>query len=687
MAAKPIGAEIPAEPDFRTTPPVKPPWMGPLRIEKLFDEHELEPLPHPMPAQHMLADAGDDSPALMEIARLLSSVSPQAPTRIDLSGMPGPRGRGEVSRIDLPALIAAMEPQTVNRDAKRDSLATVETPSMARGIAQEGIGQALLFGYGDDIEGWLKGRHPDDIRRERLAFGDENPATALGANVAGIAAGGLGGRAVKGLIGGARAVRELDDELSPRFEPDVRQAMRNASEVEAAAKPSDDLADQLQRLLSNPEARADIQGKPLELSPADIFAMTADARTDAPAEPQPDELDMSGLGPIERMRMGLELSQAAGQNLTEEEKARNAEINRQALMEMTPIISNWMAARDAGTSAGKASAAFSRGDTRAGLMQSALAALSGFGAVTGMPTSKAAGAAAKGASSRASVFVPVEDTGKIDDVLSRRMMDQPLRDIYKDTGAFIEPGGRVMGEVRDAAMTPGMGNFKPGDRGTLGEFVDHPIFDLRPQYRDIETQFTNKIDARGGSPQFRTLPDDPDVFELSLAPGDTKQGIAKLLQYQIAKDDGLPAAMRHQTDIPGAYQGGAMAFKDVKPVSSSDIDALAAYVDHMSQLRGEYLRNAEMADPKRLKNMGQGAADRSAGNNLARIAGGRTSLDEDAMRSIYPYMRSAPYFNRSRRPPEFSDMTVLPPEGVGNEQQLMEFLRAWRQYGSGRTSD
>jgi hypothetical protein len=967
MAQRPNQAEIPEEPQWRTTPRLLPPWIGPSRMDKLFDEHEFEQDRQPMPAVHMLADAGDDSPALLEIAQFLASGSPQAPTRIDLSGMPGARTRGETTRFDMPAMIEAMQPQTVNREAKRDSLASVETPSMARGITQEALGQALLMGYGDDLEGWLTGRHADDIRRERNAFTDAHPATALASYVGGIAGGGLAGRAIKGGLAAGRLVDDLE-EAAPRFEPDLRQAMRNAERVETQSRSTDELADQLQRLLSNPEARRDIQGQPRELSPADIFTMTAGAETNPPA-PEISEHDMSGLGPIERLQMGLELGQAAGQNLTEDEKARNAATNREAALGMLPVIGNWMAARDAGNAAGAASAAFSRGDTKTALMQSALAALSGVGAITGMPGSRMAGPSAADASRTANifagpgaktadhamlrraeemkaagadradiwretgwftgadgkwrfeiddsaaranlsklgahpspmmpgskagtlaegfehpalydaypnmlktelyhspserrvgravyqhgdepsgipdsitvtgssrdntssvlhegqhgvqrrestapggstmsafpmdgkggawplyrervqavttphpleryareagfdsiedarpsyekyvkdtramgrkglpphlervvqnsvaedwymrlagevearnvqarqgmtaaerratppwetqdtpddmqilrepreaygpedVFVPMRDEDKIADILNRRHDNRSANEIHRLTGGIIEPGGRVLEEIADNRMTTGMGNFKPGDVGKLGEYVDHPIFDQRPHYRDIETAFTDKVDSRGGSPIAMTR---PEGFELSLAPGDQRKNVAKLLQYQIIKDDKLPQALRHTSNIPELASERIADASKLPIEGAKDIDALAAYVAKLQGVRDDMLEATKSPKPHYAKNMATRQTERQAGNIMARIVAGRAGAEGDVSQ-IYPYLTRTPYINRSRPLPSFDEIWTLPPEGATPEE-FLQFLRDWRQYGSGR---
>jgi hypothetical protein len=668
-----------------------PSYLGPSYIDDQFDEHKNPEFINPMPKPHAIADAGgSSSPVMMEIAKMMAEDSIPRPQRIDLSDMRGPRSAGETTRFNLEQLRADMEPQTVNRAEKRDSLAHVDTPGMTRGIAQEAIGQAMLLGYGDDLEGWLADRHPDDIRRERNKFGDENPATSLGSYVGGLAAGGAAPKIVKWLHALGRGGADDAGGLTPRMEPDLRQAMRNVEGVETAAKGSDDTFDALQRLLSNPEARADIQGRPLELSPADIFTMTAGAAAGAGPigtrdNPAPEtaisEHDTSSLSPVDRLRMETQLSAAGRGNASDAEMAQNARTNAEAVLGVIPGPANALAARDALQGADAAGNAFGEGNMRGGLMQSALAALSGVGAVTGLPIGRLGGPAAREASRTAGVFVPVGERNVIDDVLSRRMDDQPLRDIYRDTGAFIDPGGKVLREVPDAHMTTGMGGFRPGDKGTLGEYVDHPIFETRPHYRDIETNFTEARDApmRGLAPIMRTTPE--GAFEVSLAPGDPRQGIAKLLQYRIGQDDNLPAAMRHQTPIPETMQNAVMDFSKVKPRDMKDLDALAAYVDRMTLLRDELKGNLQMADPKRIDRMIQKAYQANAGNVNARAVSGRATF-EDAPK-IYPYQRRVPYMNRARSLPEFQDIWTIPPEGAGADE-LMDFLRNWRQFGSGR---
>jgi hypothetical protein len=153
------------------------------------------------------------------------------------------------------------------------------------------------------------------------------------------------------------------------------------------------------------------------------------------------------------------------------------------------------------------------------------------------------------------------------------------------------------------------------------------------------------------------------------------------LQYRIGQDDNLPAAMRHQTPIPETMQNAVMDFSKVKPRDMKDLDALAAYVDRMTLLRDELKGNLQMADPKRIDRMIQKAYQANAGNVNARAVSGRATF-EDAPK-IYPYQRRVPYMNRARSLPEFQDIWTIPPEGAGADE-LMDFLRNWRQFGSGR---
>lgn len=651
-----------------------PPYISPHRLDDIFDEYEIRPDRHPMPAQHMIADAGgDESPAMMEIARLLAGNESTPNPRIDLSSMPGPRDGGEVNRMDL-SRPGDYEPQVVNRDAKRDRIDRTEVSSIPKGIAREAIGQAMLFGYGDDIEGYLTGRQADDIRAERNAFGDANPATSLGSYAGGLVTGGAAPKLIKMLSGLGRGAQALDEIAPPRFEPDIRQAMRNVEGVEAGAKSSDDIYDTLQRLLTNPEARADIRGQPRELSPADIMMMTAGAAPQAGPTgtrenplPQTDisEHDTSAMSPVDRLRLEAELADANGDYLTEDEKAQNARTNAEAAFSAVPIIGNILSARDAYQGAENAWTAFGEGNLRAGLMQSALAALAGVGAVTGLPTSKAAGGAARGASSRANVFMPAPSSKKVD--LAYKMRDEGAtnRKIAQETRVHFGTEGKPRLESDDYNVPVNTKRFQPGDTAPMKDvFPQYGVFSHVPELKDIPVTFTaRRKDAVAGA-----LPDGRAVLPLGMDEGWNREQLAKLLQYNTGTQRGFAAAATHNMDaLLADYKKAVDRVQDIidNPRPGDDLEAALRWQENAAPL---FKRVEEQAAKE----------DWSAGNRITKRMGGNAEARAVRERSYGKANNAYPYNDQ-----QWQGLTALPQNNLTRDE-LVEFLTNWRTYGVGR---
>lgn len=99
-----------------------------------------------------------------------------------------------------------------------------------------------------------------------------------------------------------------------------------------------------------------------------------------------------GMSPIDRLKLRLSL---ANQPVSPEQKAANLSQTREDALSVLPVIGNAMSARDAYTGAGEAYDAFGRGDYQQGGISGLLAAMSGLGAVTGLPFGKAAASVAK----------------------------------------------------------------------------------------------------------------------------------------------------------------------------------------------------------------------------------------------------------------------------------------------------
>lgn len=598
------------------------------------------------------------------------------PTRIDLSGMPGPRTRGETTRFDLAELLAALEPQTVNRAGKRDREDVVEVPGLPRGMMREALGQAMLLGYGDDIEGYLAGRNPDDIRRERNAFADENRLAANAAYVGGIAAGGLAPRVVRALSGAGRAADDLEDVAAPRMEPDLRQAMRNADQVETAQRPADMQRDALERLLSSPEARADVRGQPMELSPADIFTMTAGAPI-AGEQTGPglssEEEALRAMSPTDALRFGLE-NQVSVDDAT---RAQNLRRTAEDALSVIPGPANVLSARDAFQGAEDAGEAFGAGDWRGGIMNSALAALGGVGAVTGLPTSRAAGRAAREGGRTAGVFVPVEEGMLSERARELRDTGASNRDVLEATGMLFGADGSMRRWIPDQRMDIDF-SFKPGDVTTVGNLVDHPtLFREMPQLQNRIVSVTDKLQPHSSRGISRTDPETGN-FEFSSAGDMPHSDMAKLLQYDINDAAGWSSAGRH--DFQGQLSDVLTAQLGAARHGQGNLPAATAYVDALNVPKRQV--EAGIAQRDRFKDMGRRLTDQAAGSVDSKIVRALANSRADAP-FTYPYGPGASWVKGNYAVPNFKDMMVLPPKGI-QPDDWEQFLGDWYRYGAGR---
>lgn len=454
-----------------------------------------------------------DLAKLMAEEMAAADAAAAASRRIDLSGMPGPRTRGEGARIDLGNVQDINQSGKVNREAKRDRADVVEVPGMGKGIAREALGQGALMGLGDELEAFLTGRASEDIGRERAAFSDEHPAIATAAYGGGLAATAgapfLMRSAMQAMRGGEKA-----DPLPPRVEPDFRQAMRNVEAQEARMGGADSKFDQLQRLLSSPEARADIRGNPMELSPADIFMMTGEENNSgtmgadqqsipgisngADAKISPEEEAMAAMSPTDAIKFAAEAQ--AAQPVTDAERAKNLKTTGMDALSVIPGPAQVLSAKDAADSSGAAWNAFSGGDVKGGLGNTALAALGVLGAVTGFPGSRTAGKVAEGASGRLNTFVGPEsktaDKVALQQAEALKEAGADRDTIWKATGWGWDERGLPFYEIDDsgAKLKDGMG-FRPE---YFDDFLDHPkLFEARP---DIAARrFSDSAPPGGGA--------------------------------------------------------------------------------------------------------------------------------------------------------------------------------------------
>lgn len=606
-------------------------------------------------------------------------------TRIDLARLMLEQQRGrEGARIDLGNVQDLNVGRAVNRDAKRDRADVVEVPGVGVGAAREALGQALLLGYGDDVEGMITGRHPEDIERERRAFADEHPIIANAAYAGGIGAG-LGlPRAAQALARYGRAGQQLEDmPATPRFEPDIRQAMRAADEAAPADELAAALRDRLEVLL-NPRLPADAKGLP----PIGMFSAEAPPGRDIPeASPAPasisEEEALAAMSPTDLARLRAELPTPADPATA----ARNAQSARDMALDVTPIIGNIRSGQQALESARGAGEAFGAGNVREGLLEGALAALGVVGAVGGLPVGKWARSAAEAAPDQANVFVPFRGSDKTASrAESMRYGGATNREVWENTGAFYGPEGSLRQTLHDDRLMVDMAGAKPGDTVRLGDIAEHPqLFDRYPQYRDIPVHLSDRLTAMG-TPTVRTA--DDGGFDLSIADAEQlRPGIAKLLQYRIAEDENFPGAIGHGRDKPvEAISRALIRTGDLQAPTSGGRDAVKAFRDKLMDERAEYGNKLNLArDRKGLLLQEQIMANRSAGNNDARIVRARANFDPLKNRNTFPYTKKPGYFQRKSGfgGMGMNDVWTLPPDGNISDKDLIEFIRNWRTYGAG----
>ena len=374
------------------------------------------------------------------------------------------------------------------------------------------------------------------------------------------------------------------------------------------------------------------------------------------------------LSPIDRLKLQLQLRNR--QTVPPEQAAANRRQTGYDVLSMLPGPGNVIAAKDAVQGTGRAVDAFGRGDYGTGAKESGLAALSGLGAVLGLPVGKLARGVSKGASSRANVFVPIG--GKKSDK-ARELVQQnvPEHEIYGKTKRLIGSQGQTLEEIPDYAMT-----FKSRDASNLGDLIDHPkLFSRFPELKNIPIKWTNRAEPGRGQPVIRTNPE-TGAFEIStLAQGDLRAPIAKLLQYRIAEMTNMPRALRHSSPLPELEKAAVQAAESGSPHAGQ-------YIRRLHEEKNEFLENVNRIGKAKADDT---LAHKSAGNIDAKIAAARAKLEPEKVESVFPYSRSAPYLKRAKHQRMPANPKVLPiPQEKMTTDQVAEFLENWRKYGSGR---
>lgn len=208
--------------------------------------------------------------------------------------------------------------------------------------------------------------------------------------------------------------------------------------------------------------------------------MPADVVADLLAGQSDEEQALRELDPIDALARSLEIPP----RMENYQRGQNSLRTAEDILSMIPGPGNVIAARDAFQGAEDAGKAFGAGDTRGGLLNAALASLSGVGAVVGLPTSRMARDASREGSRTARIFAGPEaktaDRGALDRAKDMRARGAGRDDIWRETGWAWDERGLPYFEIDDSAAAL-------RDRGItqpqfFDDFLDHPaLFEASPQ--------------------------------------------------------------------------------------------------------------------------------------------------------------------------------------------------------------
>lgn len=421
---------------------------------------------------------------------------------------------------------------------------------------------------------------------------------------------------------------------------------------------------------SNAAAKGDLGAPATDTQPGIWEGVRASVRPPAAIE----DPDWAGMNPVDRHRLLTEIRN--NQKVSPEQMAANGRQNIEDLLSITPVIGNIMAAENAARSGTNAALDIGEGKYKSAAINSALALLSGFGAVTGLPTGKAAGAVAKDAGRTAAVFVPAGESKAAELARKLRNQGETNDSVFRKSGLFFGPEGQLRREITDFPMEANTAGMKIGETVPLGSILKHDaLFKEFPELRDHPVVLRGRTQHTDG-PMSHTDPK-TGKFMLELGPDDAnaRRDLAKMLQYKIADMHGFPRSMRHgfqqqQDDMNTAIGQAAL----------SGSPHAQAYAHSVMQTKDFALEAAKNKNERTATSM---LTNRSAGNVDSRHVRGRVDVPD--VSDKFPYARRPSYLNASPKqaPGAFEHLMPLPAMHATNDD-IKTMLENWIKYGSGK---
>jgi hypothetical protein len=331
--------------------------------------------------------------------------------------------------------------------------------------------------------------------------------------------------------------------------------------------------------------------------------------------------EYAAMSPVDAWRLRTELQGASGQYATDEEKAKNAQTNAEFVLGMIPGPANVLSARDAYNSGSAAIEEGSQGNLKRALFNAGASGLAAFGAVTGLPFGKAAGNAARGASSRANIFAgpaaKTADHGALANAKQLADAGATRDDIWRETGWFQGTDGKWRFEIPDdsARLIEGDGRAIAG--------IDHPA--LREAYDDAP-----QVGGRFGP----GVQEEGFNFEGKLAAfGPTKDSARAVALHEIQHDIQQREGFARGTSPLYLALSGKVKFpKDVE----QQIQAISKQQRKLKPDTPEY--DALGREQLRIKEQAaMGAYARAAGEVEARNVQSRAAMSPDERRGVAPW--------------------------------------------------
>lgn len=370
-----------------------------------------------------------------------------------------------------------------------------------------------------------------------------------------------------------------------------------------------------------------------------------------------DEVQFGG-SPIDEFRRTVNT-----RKFTPEQAAENRQRSAIELASNLPGPGNVLAAKEAWDASGRGGEALLRGAVRDAAAEYANMGLNIWGAVTGRPSSRAAGDAAQGASTRANTFIPVTQPRATQIAKESQAAGEPSQLLYENTGTTFAPDGTLRRVLSDAPM-----QYDPkavqsyGTGKTIGDVVEHPeLFDKFPGMDKLPVTVVPGAGpaSRGPAGGVLLFKDNPD----------NSAEMLKSLQYKVSEQSGFGKAFTH--DFPRNIE---YLENVIKRAENLGTDAGKLYAANIRQKVNEALQLANRAGDVRAS---QKMNPRVLGNIDTKMTRHQWKDPSSANLDLDPYQlgQNGRGINR--------DSVIVVPQ-VGNDTVLNEFVERWRKHGTGR---